>query len=55
MCDALPGEVLEVILEMLKQLHLERGSESCATCWMRDVSNVALCSRKWYKAARLAL
>ncbi|QPG99592.1 hypothetical protein C2857_002151 [Epichloe festucae Fl1] len=54
-CDALPGEVLEVILEMLKQFHLERGSESCATCWMRDVSNVALCSRKWYKAARLAL
>ncbi|KAG6021887.1 hypothetical protein E4U41_002368 [Claviceps citrina] len=55
LCGALPGEVLEVILEMLKQLHLGRGSESCATCWMRDASSAALCSRKWYKAARLAL
>ncbi|KAK2596185.1 hypothetical protein QQS21_006390 [Conoideocrella luteorostrata] len=54
-CASLPGEVLEVILEMLKQLHLERGSESCATCWLRDVCNVAVCSRKWSKAARLAL
>ncbi|KAG5984032.1 hypothetical protein E4U55_006261 [Claviceps digitariae] len=55
LCSALPGEVLEVILEMLKQLHLDRASESCATCWMRDASSVALCSRKWYKAARLVL
>ncbi|KAG5985983.1 hypothetical protein E4U54_005684 [Claviceps lovelessii] len=55
LCGALPGEVLEVILEMLKQLHLDRASDSCATCWMRDVSSVALCSRKWYKAARLIL
>ncbi|KAG6005414.1 hypothetical protein E4U21_000194 [Claviceps maximensis] len=55
LCSALPGEVIEVILEMLKQLHLDRASESCATCWMRDVSSAALCSRKWYKAARLVL
>ncbi|KAG5952712.1 hypothetical protein E4U53_000091 [Claviceps sorghi] len=55
LCSALPGEVLEVILEMLKQLHLDRPGESCATCWMRDASSVALCSRKWYKAARLVL
>ncbi|KAG6103622.1 hypothetical protein E4U14_006166 [Claviceps sp. LM454 group G7] len=54
-CSALPGEVLDVILEMLKEIHLDQGSEGCATCWMRDVSSVALCSRKWYKAARLAL
>ncbi|KAG5926821.1 hypothetical protein E4U42_002927 [Claviceps africana] len=55
LCGALPGEVLEVILEMLKQLHLDRPGESCATCWMRDACSVALCSRKWYKAARLVL
>ncbi|KAG5971158.1 hypothetical protein E4U58_000213 [Claviceps cyperi] len=54
-CSALPGEVLDVILEMLKEIHLDQGSGGCATCWMRDVSSVALCSRKWYKAARLAL
>lgn len=52
---SLPVEVLEVILEMLRELHLDKGSESCATCWMRDVCNVAVCSRKWSKAARLAL
>jgi hypothetical protein len=52
---SIPGEVLEVILEMLKQLHLEKGSESCATCWMRDVCNLAVCSRKWLKPAQLAL
>ncbi|KAG8421320.1 hypothetical protein J3458_003209 [Metarhizium acridum] len=52
---SLPGEVLDVILEMLKQIHLENGSESCATCWMRDVCSIAVCSRKWSKAARLAL
>ncbi|TWU74587.1 hypothetical protein ED733_006605 [Metarhizium rileyi] len=55
MFATLPGEVLEVILEMLKQIHLEKGSESCATCWMRDVGNVAVCSQRWYKAARLVL
>ncbi|KAG6079791.1 hypothetical protein E4U16_000809 [Claviceps sp. LM84 group G4] len=54
-CGALPGEVLDVVLEMLKEIHLDQGSEGCATCWIRDVSSVALCSRKWYKAARLAL
>lgn len=55
MISTLPGEVLDVILEMLKDLHLGRGGESCATCWMRDVCSVALCSRKWSKPARLAL
>ncbi|KAK9439095.1 hypothetical protein VB005_07246 [Metarhizium brunneum] len=52
---SLPGEVLEVIFEMLKQIHLENGNESCATCWMRDACNIAVCSRMWSKAARLAL
>jgi hypothetical protein len=52
---SVPGEVLEVILDKLKQIHLEKGSESCATCWMRDACSVALCSRRWSTAARLAL
>ncbi|KND89465.1 hypothetical protein TOPH_05916 [Tolypocladium ophioglossoides CBS 100239] len=55
MFASLPGEVLEVVLEMLKELHLGRRSDSCATCWMRDLCSLALCSRKWYKVARLAL
>ncbi|KHN99924.1 uncharacterized protein MAM_01848 [Metarhizium album ARSEF 1941] len=52
---SLPGEILDVILQMLKQIHLENGSGSCATCWMRDACNVAVCCRRWSKAARLAL
>jgi hypothetical protein len=52
---ALPGEVLELILEELKQLHLKPGSSSCATCWMRDCCSLALTNRKWLKFARVAL
>ncbi|KAH8893843.1 hypothetical protein GQ53DRAFT_611629, partial [Thozetella sp. PMI_491] len=51
----LPGEVLELILEHLKRLHLSPGSTSCATCWMRDCCSVALAARKWLKYARVAL
>lgn len=52
---ALPGEVLELILAKLKQLHIGRGGDSCTTCWMRDLCNVCLSSRKWLKYARCAL
>ncbi|KAB5581048.1 hypothetical protein GE09DRAFT_1084692 [Coniochaeta sp. 2T2.1] len=52
---ALPGEVLELILEELKKLHLQPGSDSCATCWMRDCCSLALSARKWAKFARTAL
>lgn len=52
---ALPGEVLELILVELKKLHLQPGSSSCATCWMRDCCSVAVSSRKWLKFARTAL
>lgn len=52
---ALPGEVLELILEELKKLHFQPGSTSCATCWMRDCCAVALSARKWLKFARVSL
>ncbi|KAK4039293.1 hypothetical protein C8A01DRAFT_36713, partial [Parachaetomium inaequale] len=52
---ALPGEVLELILEELRKLHLHPGSGSCATCWMRDCCSVAVSSRKFLKYAREAL
>lgn len=51
----LPSEVLSLILENLKDLHLDPKSFSCATCWMRDVCNISLSSRKWCKVARIAL
>lgn len=51
----LPSEVLSLILSNLRQSHLEPGSISCATCWMRDLCNVLIASRKWYRAARVAL
>ncbi|UNI14949.1 hypothetical protein JDV02_001526 [Purpureocillium takamizusanense] len=55
MLSLLPDEVLEVVLEMLKGLHLDVRSETCATCWMRDACSVSLTSRKWLRAARRAL
>lgn len=52
---ALPGEVLELIMDWLKKLHLQPGSASCATCWMRDCCAVALSAKKWLKFARVSL
>jgi hypothetical protein len=54
---ALPGEVLELILDELKKLHLDQGisSNGCATCWMRDLCNIGLSARKWFKFARASL
>ncbi|KAK0628397.1 hypothetical protein B0T17DRAFT_489289, partial [Bombardia bombarda] len=53
---ALPGEVLELILEELRKLHMQPGGgNSCATCWMRDCCSVALSARKFLKHARKAL
>ncbi|KAK0655646.1 hypothetical protein B0T16DRAFT_318095 [Cercophora newfieldiana] len=52
---ALPGEVLELILQELRQLHVEPGSDSCETCWMRDCCSVSLSARKFLKYAREAL
>ncbi|KAL7820000.1 hypothetical protein V8C26DRAFT_378252 [Trichoderma gracile] len=51
----LPGEVLDLVLRSLKGLHLDKNSDSCATCMMRDLCSAALCSRRWYKHARMVL
>ncbi|KLU89268.1 hypothetical protein MAPG_08242 [Magnaporthiopsis poae ATCC 64411] len=53
--SALPGEVLGMILDEVRKLHLAPGSISCATCWMRDACSVALSAKKWLKYARTAL
>ncbi|KAI0160971.1 hypothetical protein GGR52DRAFT_576383 [Hypoxylon sp. FL1284] len=52
---ALPEEVLGLIMGELKELHLQPGSTSCATCMMRDLCNVAASSRKLLRVARVAL
>ncbi len=52
---ALPGEVLELILEELRKLHMQPSGNRCATCWMRDCCSVALSARKFVKYAREAL
>ena len=38
-----------------ERLHLEVGSLSCATCWMRDLINLGLSCKKWWDAAKCAL
>ncbi|KAL5615029.1 hypothetical protein BROUX41_005094 [Berkeleyomyces rouxiae] len=50
-----PGNVLELILDELKALHLKPGSDSCSSCWTRDLCSIALSSRKWSKFARTSL
>lgn len=52
---ALPDEVLQLILENLKKVHLQPRSDSCATCMMRDLCCVATASRRWLGIARAAL
>ncbi|RDA84802.1 hypothetical protein CP532_6540 [Ophiocordyceps camponoti-leonardi (nom. inval.)] len=52
---SLPDEVFEVVTDMLKELHLGPRSESCATCWMRDLCSLCLCNRKLSRIARRAL
>lgn len=51
----LPEEILLVILAELRKVHLDTGSRSCSTCWMRDVMNLGLSCKKWWGAARSAL
>jgi hypothetical protein len=50
----LPKELLMLIVDQLRTLHLDGGvvGETCATCWMRDVCNLSLTSRKWAAAAK---
>jgi hypothetical protein len=55
MFGRLPGEVLELILDKLKGSHLDKGNDSCATCWMRDLCNISLASRKWSRYSQAAL
>ncbi|KAK6586060.1 hypothetical protein PZA11_001117 [Diplocarpon coronariae] len=51
----LPEEILLAVLAELKRLHLGSGSLSCSTCWMRDLNNLALSCKKWWRAARSVL
>ena len=50
----LPKEILMVVLERLQLFHLmgKHGTETCSTCWMRDLCSLSLTSRKWAAAAR---
>lgn len=55
MFNRLPHEVVRLIMDHLKDLHLSKRSGSCATCWMRDCCSMALCNRKSLQVARAAL
>ncbi|KAL7628374.1 hypothetical protein AAE478_002576 [Parahypoxylon ruwenzoriense] len=52
---ALPEEVLGLILDELKRLHLKPDSTTCATCMMRDLCSASVSARKLLKVARVAL
>ncbi|MCJ1318502.1 hypothetical protein MMC15_003832 [Xylographa vitiligo] len=48
----LPLEIYEYILQQLKNIHAEPYIQSCATCYLRDLYNLALVSRTWDRAVR---
>lgn len=48
----LPREVYACILQQLEVLHFGTDAQSCTTCYLRDLYNLALTSRAWDKAAR---
>ncbi|KAB2577132.1 uncharacterized protein LTHEOB_362 [Lasiodiplodia theobromae] len=48
----LPREVYACILQQLEVLHFGNDAQSCTTCYLRDLYNLALTSRAWDKAAR---
>lgn len=51
----LPEEILLVVLAELRKSHVGVGSLSCATCWMRDATNLSLSCQKWWRAAKSVL
>ncbi|KAG8159458.1 hypothetical protein KVR01_011119 [Diaporthe batatas] len=56
--NRLPVEVLRLVIGYVRAGHLDdsnSGSNSCATCWMRDSCAVALCNRRLLTVAREAL
>jgi hypothetical protein len=51
----IPQAVYDCILERLEELHSDRLSPSCATCYMRDLVALQLTSRSWDKGVRKTL
>jgi hypothetical protein len=53
----LPKEILDVVLVELRKLHLEvqDGTETCATCWMRDLCSLSQTNQKWARVAQFKL
>ena len=48
----LPTEIYDCILQQLRVVHTRPNTESCATCYTRDLCNLALTSRAWDRAVR---
>ncbi len=51
----LPPEIYDCILQKLREFHETPSSLSCQTCYLRDLSSLALTSRAWDKAVRVRL
>ena len=51
----LPTEIYDCILQQLQVVHMRPNTQSCATCYTRDLYNLALTSRAWDRAVRVQL
>lgn len=51
----LPATILNRVLEWLKISHLDHGTRSCSTCYMRDLSSVQRSCHAWNSVAQRIL
>ena len=48
--QGLPPEIYDCILQQLRIYHEDSASQSCQTCYLRDMCSLALTNRAWDKA-----
>ena len=48
--QGLPPEIYDCVIQQLRVVHEDPASQSCQTCYLRDLCSLALTSRGWDKA-----
>ncbi|KAI1629969.1 hypothetical protein EDD37DRAFT_618261 [Exophiala viscosa] len=51
----LPAPILELVLLQLKNIHVDRESSSCTTCYMRDLSSMQRTCKAWFSDTQRTL
>lgn len=51
----LPPPALDLVLDHLKSVHLGPMSESCSTCYLRDLTSMQVTCKAWFSDAQRIL